>query len=59
LRFDDYGFQIGESFVTGLTGEEFARFVVASANHLMLNGHRFELVKTGEIDLPVEMRSVK
>lgn len=53
---DDYGFQLGDLTVHNLTGAEFAKFVCSAMNHLMLNGHRFEFVNTGEIDLPREIR---
>lgn len=56
--FDDYGFQLGDLTVHNLTGEEFSKFVCSAMNHLMLNGHRFEFVKTGEIDLPLQMQTV-
>lgn len=55
---DDYGFQLGDLTVDNLTGVEFSRFVCSAMNHLMLNGHRFEFVKTGEIDLPLQMQTV-
>ena len=55
---NDYGFQLGNLSVCNVKGVELARFATAAINHLMLNGHRFEFVKTCEIDLPTELRIV-
>ena len=57
-RIDDYGFQLGSLTVSGLVGAEFAQFVCSAMNHLMLNGHRFEFVKTGETALPLQMQTI-
>ena len=54
---DDYGFQLGDLTVHNLTGIELAKFVCTATNHLMLNGHRFDFIKTEDIDLPLQMQT--
>lgn len=53
---NDYGLTIGDLFVSNIRGKQLAKLAVSAINHLMLNGHEFEFVKTGEQDLPVELR---
>ena len=55
LEMDDYGIQIGDVSISGITGEQMATLFCMMHDHLWINGHRFKTVKTDEQDLKVRM----
>lgn len=55
LEMDDYGIQIGDISISGITGERMASLFCMMYDHLWLNGHRFKVVPTGEQDLKERM----
>lgn len=48
--FDGYGIQIGGLSVSGIPSETMILLACQMVDHLLLNGHRFEIVKTNEQD---------
>lgn len=50
FEWSEYGIQIGDLSVGGLTPETTKRLAMTLTNHLILNGHRFDIVRTGEQD---------
>lgn len=48
--FDDYGIQLGEASVGHIKPEQMIRLAQVMVDHLLINGHRFEIQKTGEQD---------
>ena len=55
---DEYGFTVGDLSVYNIKSVELSRLACAAINHLMLNGHCFELCKTECQDAPIEFREV-
>ena len=47
---DDYGIGIGDFYFSGLTGKQMEQLCCLIHDHLYLNGHRFQIVETGEQD---------
>jgi len=50
FEWSEYGIQIADLSVSGLTPETTKRLAMTLTNHLILNGHRFDIVRTGEQD---------
>jgi hypothetical protein len=49
-RFAEYGLDLGKVSVGGLTPDQMASLACIMVDHLLLNGHRFEIRKTHEQD---------
>ena len=45
-EFNDYGIQIGDLSISGLTGDDMEKLAIEMVNHLMINGHRFKIEKS-------------
>lgn len=50
FEWSEYGIQIGDISIGGLTPETTKRLAMILIDHLILNGHRFDIIKTGEQD---------
>lgn len=59
FEWSEYGIQIGDISIGGLTPETTKRLAMTLINHLILNGHRFDIVRTGEQDQVEEIRERK
>lgn len=53
---DDYGIGIGDFCFYGLTGKQMEQLCCLIHDHLYLNGHRFEIIETGEQDQKQRLR---
>lgn len=47
IEWSEYGIQLGDLSISGLTPETIKRLGIIIINHLILNGHRFEIVEAG------------
>lgn len=50
FEFAEYGISFGDCSIHGLTPAQAISLATTLLDHLMLNGHKFEIVKTGEQD---------
>ena len=55
--FSQYGIQIDDLAVNGLDPDEFKKLAILMINHLIVNGHSFELVQRPNQDMSQELRS--
>ena len=56
--FSQYGIQIDYLAVDGLDPDEFKKLAILMVNHLILNGHSFELISNPNQDMSQELRSI-
>ena len=56
--YSQYGIQIDDLSVDGLDPDEFKKLAVLMVNHLILNGHSFELVPKPCQDMYQELRAI-
>lgn len=50
IEFAEYGIDFGDCAIHGMLPAQAILLATTLVDHLMLNGHRFEIVKTGEQD---------
>jgi hypothetical protein len=58
LELDAYGIQIGDLSVSNIPSEVLKRLVVEAVNHLITNGHRFQIVPPNHQDVKTEFNAV-
>lgn len=51
---DDYGIQIGDLSISGIPSKLMVRLACEMVNHLIINGHQFELKEINEQDQKIE-----
>jgi hypothetical protein len=56
--FDGYGIDFGKFFVDEIRASQMVRLAIQIVDHLILNGHRFALEKTGEQDQWLRLRYI-
>ncbi len=56
--YSEYGIQIDNVAVDGLNPDEFKKLAVLMINHLIVNGHSFELIANPNQDMSQELRSI-
>lgn len=56
--YSQYGIQIDDLAVSGLDPDEFKELAVSMVNHLIINGHHFELVPHPNQDMSQELRPI-
>ena len=49
-HFAEYGIQLGDVSIEEITPKQMIRLAQVIVDHLLINGHRFEIQKTGEQD---------
>lgn len=50
FEFNEYGISFGDNSIYGLSPEQMIRLVCIATDHLILNGHEFEIQETHEQD---------
>lgn len=50
IEWSEYGIQLGDLSISGLTPETTKKLAIILINHLILNGHNFDIIRTGEQD---------
>ena len=53
---DDYGIQIGDLSISGIPSKLMVRLACEMVNHLIINGHKFELKEINEQDRKIEFK---
>jgi hypothetical protein len=52
---DEYGIDFGRGVVCGLTSRQMLMLVKSAVDHLILNGHKFQIKETNEQDQVYEL----
>lgn len=57
-KIDSYCITINDASIDDLPAEVLKELIIKAANHLIVNGHRFKIVKGSEQDQPYELVDV-